>query len=483
MPPKPCQTNLPWLLLATVLLYGSCAKSPGNPPRITTDTTATKPNVKLQPFTAQITFVQPNEAIVTWTASKDSLGDSIYYKVLLSGQVVASNLIQLTDSLKNIQPGSSYQGMVIAYNRFNDTTSAPFTLDLTIAYNYYYGFYDGLVHCVNVTTNQSVWTSNGGYDYSVFYGTPAIVGDTLFACYNDIDFVYAINATTGNTIWKSANMYASSAVNGPSIDDGGPIYSNGRLYILAQAQGVSCLNSTTGQILWTNGGTWYYTIPVVDNGKVFVGTLGNPDAFAFKAIDANTGATLWNQSLVGQTGGTPIVCNGLLIYTSGNGTCTALDENTGAQAWTVTLPGYSSNLTHYNNLVIGWFGTTLYALDASSGGVVWQMTAFEGQGDPFVSHDTVFVQDLVYGNPNNSVQLQALQATTGKVWWSATAPAIGAYTTIVAGGKIFTSSVDGQNTIVYSTKDGSVLGAASGPPGVIVAGGAAYYPAASGMVQ
>jgi len=492
MRPNRCHKKFAWLLLAIFLMCSSCSKSHNNPININTDTAGTS-NVKLQPFSAKITFLSPNEGVVTWSASRDSLNDSIYYRVLLSGKLVDNNLSRLNDTLKNLATGLSYQGSVIAYNRFNDTVSAPFNLDLSsIAYAYYYivnpGF-SSYIECQNLLTNQLVWNCTGGLNYAPFFGTPAVVNDTLYACYNDIDYVFAVNASTGKVIWQSVDMYATAGGTGAFLNDGGPIYSNGRLYIASSSYGVSCLNSATGQVLWTNyDGTWYYTTPVVDGGKVFEGTFkyiysGLPTTNAFKAIDANSGATIWTQDLPGQTSETPIVCNGLLIFTSAYGTCTALDENTGAQVWSNTLPGPSSNITHYNNLVIGWFGTQLYALDATTGLVVWQMTSFDGGGDPFVSNDTVFVQDLIYAYPNNTVQLLALRATTGNVLWSDTAATSSMGSLIVAGGKIYTQGGSNQSLNVYSTKDGSLLQNVGGTLSVISLNGVSYYSASSGMVQ
>jgi outer membrane protein assembly factor BamB len=488
MTPSSKLKPLIWLSVAIFLTYVSCSKR-NESPISTGNSTGTQTNQKLQPFSAQIIFIQPDQAFVSWSASKDSLNDTIRYKVLLAGKIVDSNLTRLNDTLKNISPGLSYQGSVVAYNPYNDTLSAPFKLVLSsTAYAYFYtsNFPTYTIQCQNLFTNQAVWTYTEPNGYP-FVGTPVVVNDTLYANDNNND-VLALNASTGKVIWQSSPLFAIQNMTGPYQADGGPIYSNGKLY-LNTSSAITCLNSSTGQILWSNGGTDdYYTTPVVDGGKVFEGTYtyyytGIPDTFAYKAIDANSGATIWKQPIAAQSSYYPIASDGVLVYDDENSNYNALDESSGMQLWTKVMYNYSLDPIHYNNLVIGWGAYSLWGLNLSTGDSVWQIGfQFGGNSDPTISQDTVFAtQTLPSTFEGESFQLLAVRAETGEVLWETTITQSLSSLLYVAAGRIY--MFNGQSMDVYSTKDGSFIQNVSAGPGVIVVNGISYYAPQSGMMQ
>lgn len=490
MPACPNRKHLVLLSVAVFLVYISCSK-PQNDPGNTTNTPTDR---KLQPFSAQIVFSQPDRAIVSWSASGNLQNDTIRYKILLAGKIVDSNLTRLNDTLKNISPGLSYEGSVIAYNRYNDTISASFKLGSSSkAYAYFYtGNFKNIIQCQDLFTNQPVWRSTAGGENVPFWGTPIVVNDTLFANYNDVSNVYAINPSTGNVIWKSPEMLINRDASGPGLIDGGPIYSNGKLYIGTQ-HGITCLSSKTGQILWSNAdGSDYYTTPVVDGGKVFVGTSmyqftipATPSTFAYKAIDANTGATIWKQLNGTQSTGYPLASNGVLIYNGLNGNYVALDQKSGAQIWSRAINNFGSTPVHYKDLLICWSSTQLCGLNISTGAIMWQVPAnvlTRGKGDPFVSHDTIFSAQDYFGSPYR-FQLLAVRAGTGEVLWMNTTTESLSYSLRVAGGRIYMESMDVFSLNVYSTKDGSFIQNVNAAAGVIVENGVSSYSAKSGMVQ
>jgi outer membrane protein assembly factor BamB len=223
----------------------------------------------------------------------------------------------------------------------NDTTSTPSKpVPSSTGRLYYYPTLDfgTTIQCQDPYTNQPVWNYNPNYLLGGFAGTPVVVNDTLFANY-DVSYVFAINAGTGKMIWRSPQLATHANPTGPDPRDNGPAYSNGKLFTNT-TNGITCLSSSTGQILWSNeDGSDYYTTPVVDKAKVFVGTYtyhytGIPDTFAFKAIDVNTGTTVWKTLVPVQSWGNPLIGNGVLLDVDGTGNYVALDENSGAPIWT-----------------------------------------------------------------------------------------------------------------------------------------------------
>ena len=421
---------------------------------------------------------------------------------MLGGKLVSSDLTRLSDTLQNISRGVVYAGSVIAYNPNNDTISAPFTLDLSstgFIYSYQTSLADRgiMVRCVDLYTNQQMWTYSPQYLLGGFLGTPVVVNDTLYANY-DISYVFALNAKTGAVIWRSPQLTFTSQYDSWNYpNENGPLYSDGKVYTNT-GNGITCLNSATGQILWVNeDGNNYYTTPVVDNGKVIVGIrishYGIPDTFAVKAIDVNTGATIWNQVNNIQSNGTPIVCNNFVLYNTflvnGNpGSVIALDESTGAQVWASSSANFTNdNPVHYGNLMICWVEQQLEALNVSTGQVVWQSSIVNlaERSDPFVSQDTVFYSQTIAGSTQpNQFQLVALSARTGAVLWiSHPTPGITGSYLCVAGGRIYMDAGDFQSLNVYSTKDGSFITNIKSTDGAISLNGVSYYSALSGMEQ
>ena len=485
-----------WMSITCFFIYFSCTKSHDDP-------RMAAPHASLRPFTAQIVFRQPNQALLSWSASADSLNDSIRYKVMLGGKIVDSNLTRLSDTLQNIARGDIYQGSVIAYNPYNDTISASFTLDLsTTGFMYFYQTnltQDGMtVQCEDLYNNQRVWTFNPNFLMGAFQGTPVVVNDTLFANY-DITCVFALNAKTGSLIWTSPQLTFTSQYDSWDVPgENGPIYSDGKVYTNT-GNGITCLNSATGQIIWVDeDGDNYYTTPVVDNGEVFVGTLhspyggsGIPDTFAFKALDANTGTTIWKQVNGIQANGSPIACNGLVLYNSysytNNEDCIALDEMTGTQVWATSSGNFINfDPVHYENLMVCWTENQLDALNVSTGQVVWQTppATLGERSDPFVSNDTVFYSQAISSSTQpDQFQLVALNAKTGAVLWSKAATPSSLVYLCAAGGRIYMEATDNQSLNVYSTKDGSYIGNVNATGGAIWLNGLSYYSAKSGMEQ
>ncbi|MCM1987800.1 PQQ-binding-like beta-propeller repeat protein [Methanococcoides seepicolus] len=152
-----------------------------------------------------------------------------------------------------------------------------------------------------------------------------------------------------------------------------PAYNNGVVF----TAGDGARYANNGTLKWgplpmdTNGG------PLVVEGKVIVGNWDGEQYFCF---DEETGAELWNISVNGNAQGTPAYNNGHLFLTSYDEVnCVDMDGNV---VWTraidQTICGSAS--VQYGNVYITIYdmGYTsdqyVYALDESTGNVVWQAT-------------------------------------------------------------------------------------------------------------
>ncbi len=173
------------------------------------------------------------------------------------------------------------------------------------------------------------------------------------------------------------------------------------------------------------------------------------------ALDAQTGATIWQQlDLCPSNVSHPAVADGLLYVgdLQGNKLC-AFDAQTGALRWTFAAsgrvdssPAVSGGLVYFGSFTFAGEGGALYALDAQTGALRWQyVTGAVTPSSPSVAGGVVYV-------PSRD-GLLALDAVTGALKWSAA----------VGPGSWSTSAV-AEGTVYYQNAVGTVnaLDAATG---------------------
>jgi outer membrane protein assembly factor BamB len=178
-------------------------------------------------------------------------------------------------------------------------------------------------------------------------------------------------------------------------------------------------NVASLQLMWQSGccdsdfGLPGLPPPAVANGVVYVSS----DHGTVYALNASTGATLWSNTTVGLSFGSPAVANGVVYVDDGN--LYALNASTGAKLWSYTtggqLPGGQplSSPAVANGVV--YFGSddgNVYALNASTGAKLWSFTtAYPVESSPAVANGVVYI-----GSDDDN--LYALNASTGAKLWS-----------------------------------------------------------------
>ena len=125
----------------------------------------------------------------------------------------------------------------------------------------------------------------------------------------------------GRTLW-------SVSLGSPSRS--GPIVSDGRVYLGGHFK-VSALEAATGAILWEQPTTGPVQGSLAAAGdRLFMGLLDH----RLLALDAATGTTLWEFKAEDFITGAPVVHQGIVYFGSWDGNIYALDAATGAQIWT-----------------------------------------------------------------------------------------------------------------------------------------------------
>ncbi len=153
---------------------------------------------------------------------------------------------------------------------------------------------------------------------------------------------------------------------------------NGRLFTGVRGQ-VTCVDLRSRDILWEfQSIDPVYTAPYVLDGRVYFGTASGDDA-EFYCVRADTGEEIWR-----------FVINPGSINAS-----PAIDEH---------------GVIHFND---GWLGSTLYALRADDGSVVWTRNA----GGEIISSPSLDGEGRLYHSNLDLGRYFAFDITDGSTLW------------------------------------------------------------------
>jgi outer membrane protein assembly factor BamB len=194
---------------------------------------------------------------------------------------------------------------------------------------------------------------------------------------------------------------------------------------------IYALDAYTGAKIWnysTSRGVC--SSPTLSGGVLFVGVEDNVCAF-----NASTGLKIWNYSTGGLILSSPNIVNGMVYIGSQDGNVYALNASKGAKIWNYTSAGQSNKAAVESGFGSGAFESSpavvngmvyigsddgnVYALNALTGAKIWNYTTSiqplftwgnQVTSSPAVSDGIVYVGS-VGGN------VYALNATTGaKIW-------------------------------------------------------------------
>jgi outer membrane protein assembly factor BamB len=155
------------------------------------------------------------------------------------------------------------------------------------------------------------------------------------------------------------------------------------------------------KLLWTkNLGAGAISYPLIADGLVFV-TVANTNNYGTQlfALDAATGATVWQQALSGTYFWSNAAYeNGQVFVVNYDGLVKAFAAGTGTLNWSAQMPGqyaFSSPPTSQNGLLFlggSGDGGTVYAVDESNGSVQWTAAVENGDNSsPTLGVDGVYV--------------------------------------------------------------------------------------------
>jgi outer membrane protein assembly factor BamB len=196
---------------------------------------------------------------------------------------------------------------------------------------------DGTVYGIGVKDGAVRWRYTLAPGPSAFAQSPASTdGERIFIGAWDQN-VYALDAATGKEVWRyratERGFYFSAAIARPAVADG-------RVFIPANENVLHAIDAVTGVRVWTRsapGDKFGYSSPVVVNGRIYIGTLG--DRGEVHCLRADTGESVWTTA----TGATiyessPAVADKTLAIGSVNGTLSLLRLDDGTRVGEYRFP-------------------------------------------------------------------------------------------------------------------------------------------------
>lgn len=239
---------------------------------------------------------------------------------------------------------------------------------------------------------------------------PLQVGDRVFMGTAD-NHILALDATNGTLLW---DFEVGNSVWGQ------PAYKDGVVFVAVLDKRVYAIDGESGEPVWSEPATLEGAIasrPIVDSDLVFVTSF---DA-QLHALSLSSGELVWSASGQDWIWGAPALVDGVVYFVDVQGNVYAVDSETGAELWTqsIGLTVDTSPVVVDDRIYIASQGAEgseqgmLTALDIADGGQLWQ------QSTPAPLHTTpVVVEDtIVVALQSESVLLIGFDLETGSQQW------------------------------------------------------------------
>jgi outer membrane protein assembly factor BamB len=285
------------------------------------------------------------------------------------------------------------------------------------------------IYALDAYTGAELWSYPMPYHY--MYSSPAVSDGVLFiGAYGDI---LALNASSGTELWSYPT--SGRGVSSPAVVDG-------VVYVGSFEGTLYALNASTGLKIWshtimdTGHGTEVQSSPAVVDGVVYFGALDD-NVYALKA---STGEKIWNHTVRLSVDSAPAISGGVVYVSSTNGILYALNARSGEEIWSFRVSdllqrihGYSPTVADGVVYVRSSDGGELYAVDASTGDLMW-----ESPGSLYVRGSAAIVGGVVYSGTS------ALNASTGGELWHFSTEGDRVYASpAVSNGVLYIASGDG----------------------------------------
>ncbi len=181
------------------------------------------------------------------------------------------------------------------------------------------GGFDGIVRALDVRTGTPVWEQETA---GRIMASPQIDADGRIIAASYDRTLYSLDRSTGEPVWKrrlGAQLWAT-----PALDD---TY----IYAAALDGNVTSVNAKWGSVAWTfRSGGEIYSAPAVGLGTV---VFGCEDGNVY-GVDATSGKLRWKTPTGKSVGGGAVIVDSLGVIGNDAGVLSAIHVRTGNVAWT-----------------------------------------------------------------------------------------------------------------------------------------------------
>jgi eukaryotic-like serine/threonine-protein kinase len=185
--------------------------------------------------------------------------------------------------------------------------------------------FNGFLYVVNAASGKeegkyetegvSYYTEVYGWDRTSLISRPAMKDNQVVFGARD-GGLYSIDARSLEKKWRFT--YGSSWVGSSPTIDGNTVYVG-----WSDALAVSAVDMTSGKELWKfDGGSYFYSTPVVDEKHVYIGSFTG----LVYAFEKATGRVVWKYQTEGAVMSSPIIEEGTLYVGSDDGSLYAFEE-------------------------------------------------------------------------------------------------------------------------------------------------------------
>lgn len=241
----------------------------------------------------------------------------------------------------------------------------------------YVGSNDDHLYALDAQNGAMLWQFRSGANIS---SSPVIAGGRVYFGSSDGNY-YALQANNGAEVWRFRT--------GGMINQSGACLANGILYVGSRDANLYAIEASTGKLKWRhtvpNNVSLEQASPTVANGLVYMAGWYHIGNFSVKgsvfALDAATGAPVWETLTNTGFSSSPCVDNGRLYISADDMHFYALNAQTGSLLWRKQiLPNGASAAVANGTVYIGGGGTrNIYAFDAATGTERWRF-GFAGFG-------------------------------------------------------------------------------------------------------
>jgi len=231
-----------------------------------------------------------------------------------------------------------------------------------------------------------------------------------------------------------------------------PAMDAGHIYVPLVGGRVDCLDRETGALVWSaEPGGIITASPAVDGKSVYIVTRkisedGAEAGGSLRAVDSETGLTLWVQNFARPFSSAVEVGSARLYASSADGSFCALSATSGEIVWKVDTPDLvrGQALATEHAVYFGCDDGVLRAVEPDSGKLIWK---FQTTGR-IVCKPSVDDRRLYFGSGDGFVY--AIESGTGRLSWRSRTGAAVEATPVLLGARVFVASFD--NFIYALTK-------------------------------